>query len=78
MIELQRLAEIGQLATTVARQVWNPLTSMALSIDILTRRIEDSETLARLSRMDAERKRVANLLKDFLEFADLRRRERKP
>ena len=75
--ELERLAEIAQLATTVARQAWNPLTSMALSIDLLARRTQDSETLRKLSQIDAERKRVANLLRDFLEFAALRRREKK-
>jgi hypothetical protein len=34
--------------------------------------------LTKLSQIEAERKRVANLLKEFLEFAALRRRERKP
>jgi hypothetical protein len=75
--ELERLAEIAQLATTVARQAWNPLTSMALSIDLLARRTQDSETLRRLSQLDEERKRVANFLRDFFEFAALRRREKK-
>jgi C4-dicarboxylate-specific signal transduction histidine kinase len=77
VIELERLASIGQLAITVARQAWNPLTSLALSIDLLARRTEDNEILAKLSQIDAERKRVANLLKDFLEFAELRRRGKK-
>ena len=76
--ELEHLAAIGQLATTVARQAWDPLTSLALSIDLLARRTEDAETLTKLSQIEAERKRVANLLKEFLEFAALRRREKKP
>jgi len=70
--ELERLAAIGQLATIVARQVWNPLTSLALSVDVLARRTEDPGTLATLSKIDTERRRVADLLKDFLEFAELR------
>jgi hypothetical protein len=54
------------------------LTSLALSIDLLARRTEDAETLTKLSQIEAERKRVANLLEEFLEFAALRRREKKP
>ena len=76
--ELERLAAIGQLAMTAARQAWNPLTSLALSIDLLARRTEDADVLARLSRMDAERRRVASFLKDFLELAELRRHGKKP
>jgi len=72
VIELERLAAIGQLAMIVARQMWNPLTSLAVSIHVLVRRTENSETLAKLSQIDGERKRMSNLLKDFLEFADLR------
>jgi len=55
--ELERLAEITQLATTVARQAWNPLTSMALSIDLLARHTQDSETLRKFSQIDALRRR---------------------
>ena len=76
--ELERLAAIGQLATTVARQAWNPLTSLALSIELLARRTEDTETRAKLAQMDAERTQVTNLLKDFLEFAELQRRGKNP
>jgi signal transduction histidine kinase len=76
--ELERLAAIGQLAITVTRQVWNPLTSLALSIELLARHTDNTETLAKLAQIDAERRRVANLLKDFLEFAELRRRGKKP
>jgi signal transduction histidine kinase len=75
--ELERLASIGHLATTVARQAWNPLTSLALSIELLARRTEDTEILAKLAQIDAERRRVANLLKDFLEFVELQRRGKK-
>jgi signal transduction histidine kinase len=70
--ELERLAAIGQLAIIVARQMWNPLTSLALSIDVLARRAENPENLAKLSQTDGERKRISNLLKDFVEFAELR------
>ena len=70
--ELERLAAIGQLAMIVARQMWNPLTSLAVSIDVLARRTENSETLAKLSRINGQRKRIPNLLKDFLEFTELR------
>ena len=70
--ELERLAAIGQLAMIVARQMWNPLTTLALSIDLLARRTESSETLAKLSQINGERKRIPNLLKDFMEFAELR------
>jgi signal transduction histidine kinase len=76
--ELERLAAIGQLATTIVRQAWNPLTSLALSIELLARRTESPEVLAKLAHIDAERRRVANLLKDFLEFAELRRHGKKP
>jgi signal transduction histidine kinase len=76
--ELERLAAIGQLATTVVRQAWNPLTSLALSIELLVRRTENPEILTKLAHIDAERRRVANLLKDFLEIAEVRRRGKKP
>lgn len=74
LAERERLAAIGQLATIVAQQMWNPLTSLALSINVLARRTDNSETLAKLSRIDAERQRVSNHLKDFLEFAEIRPR----
>jgi len=70
--ELERLAAIGQLAIIVARQMWNPLTSLALSMSVLARRAENPESLAKLSQTDGERKRISNLLKDFMEFAELR------
>jgi C4-dicarboxylate-specific signal transduction histidine kinase len=76
--ELEPLAAIGELSITVARQAWNPLTSLALSIDLLARRTEDAEVLAKLAQIDGERKRVADVLKDFLEFAKFRRRGKKP
>src|SRR5256886_15742383 len=49
-----------------------PLTRWPLWMSAPPRRAENPESLAKLSQTDGERKRISNLLKDFMEFAELR------
>ena len=86
-IEAERLAVVGTMAAEVAHEVRNPLGSITLNLDLIAKQIEQ---LARTSHHPAEEgrtlvdemreevRRIQSVIDDYLQFARLRKPQRKP
>lgn len=71
--ELEMLGAMGRLVEFLAQQVRNPLTNIALLTDQISRRVQDPEVLQRLSRIDAHRRLITDLVSEILRVASPRR-----
>ncbi len=69
LVETERLASAGGVASFVAHQLNNPLTNIALLTATLRRRIADPDAAQKLDRIDAERRRAADILQGLLKLA---------
>lgn len=69
LMEQERLATIGVTAATLAHEVGNPLNSMALSLQMLERRVarvgSDEMIIKRIRDLHDQVARLARLLQDF-------------
>ena len=68
LVEKARLAVINETTSMVAHEIANPLHGMAMSLELLERRlagIADQSAMATLRRISAEVSRLKNLLYDF-------------
>ncbi len=77
MAELQRLrplAELGNMAATVAHEVRNPLAGISANAELLRESLRSGEDLESVDIILAEVARLSNLVNDLLHYA----REREP
>jgi signal transduction histidine kinase len=86
-LHTERLAMVGTMAAQVAHEVRNPLGSITLNLDLLSKEMENAsgaarqpaeEGLALLNEIRAEVIRIRNVIEDYLRFARLRKPQRKP
>ena len=81
IIQSERFAAIGQLAARVAHEIRNPLSSVALNLDLLADevtagpKIDVAEANDLLQSIDNEAERLANIVSEYLGFARLSRFE---
>ena len=81
IIQSERFAAIGQLAARVAHEIRNPLSSVALNLDLLADEVADgpeidvAEANDLLQSIDNEVRRLANIVSEYLGFARLSRFE---
>jgi PAS domain S-box-containing protein len=68
--ERQRLADIGQLTTLLAHEMRNPLSSVKMNVQILSKKLHLSgNNRRRMEIIDSEIKRMEFILGDVLNFA---------
>jgi len=71
LIRGERLAAVGQLAAQITHEVRNPLSSVALNVELLEDELDDAtpEARALLSTITGEVDRLTALTEDYLAFA---------
>jgi signal transduction histidine kinase/HAMP domain-containing protein len=77
--ESRRLAALGQMTTSIAHEIRNPLSSIKMSLQILSQRQNMSGNDGR--RLEIARREIANLeklLREMLDFSRAAVRERAP
>lgn len=77
-VRMERLAVLGEFATTVAHEVRNPLATMKTSVQALARQERDGERLELLDDMQREIDRLARVMEDMLCFGRPRPPEAAP
>jgi signal transduction histidine kinase len=80
LIRGERLAAVGQLAAQVTHEIRNPLSSVALNVELLEDEIASASPEARqlLAKITAEVDRLASITEDYLGFVRRRDPERVP
>jgi two-component system cell cycle sensor histidine kinase/response regulator CckA len=69
ILQSDKLASIGNLVAGIAHEINNPLTSISLHTQILSKKTWDEKTNSRLKIIDNEANRAARIVKGLLEFA---------
>ncbi|MCX9025909.1 MAG: ATP-binding protein [Candidatus Methanoperedens sp.] len=69
VLQSDKLATIGNLVAGMAHEINNPLTSISLHTQILSKKIWDENTKSRLKIIDNEACRAARIVKGLLEFS---------
>ncbi|HID07895.1 MAG TPA: PAS domain S-box protein, partial [Armatimonadetes bacterium] len=70
MRESERLAHIGQLTTSLAHEIRNPLSSLKVNIQILLKKLRlDGNDKRRMEIMAQEISRLERILEEMLDFA---------
>lgn len=69
ILQSDKLATIGRLAAGIAHEINNPLTSISLHTQIMSKKTWDENTNNRLKIIDTEANRAARIVKGLLEFA---------
>ena len=80
LIRGERLAAIGQLAAQVTHEIRNPLSSVALNVELLEDEIASAspETRQLLAKITAEIDRLTGITEDYLGFVRRKNPERAP
>lgn len=68
MVRMEKLAVLGEFATTIAHEVRNPLAAVKTSVQALARREKDARRLQLLDDMENEIDRLARVVSQLLEF----------
>lgn len=71
--QTRQLASIGELASGVAHEINNPLTTVLVSSERLLRKVVDDKVKIEVERIHSEARRAAKVVENLLTFA--RRRE---
>ncbi len=80
LIRGERLAAVGQLAAQVTHEIRNPLSSVALNVELLADEIADSAPEAHqlLAKITTEIDRLTSITEDYLGFVRRKNPERVP
>jgi len=76
--EADKLAALGTLAATIAHDVTNPLTSIALSADLLAYDTTDLEVRRQAALIASDARNAAGVVRDLVAFAHHDEVEREP
>jgi signal transduction histidine kinase len=86
-LQAERLAVIGTMAAKVAHEIRNPLGSITLNLDLVSKEIEKfdrinqhslEESRVLLQDIRDETKRIKRVIDDYLQFARLPKLQRRP
>jgi signal transduction histidine kinase len=69
LLDSERAASMGRLASFVAHEINTPLTNISLLASSIGRRIPDPEVQMRLKKISAQGKIAANITSELLKFA---------
>lgn len=73
LIQSEKMAAIGQMAAQITHEIRNPLSSVALNVELLGDELEEvgagPDTQELLSRVNAEVDRLAEITESYLSFA---------
>src|SRR5437763_1300125 len=72
LLERERLATMGQLASFVAHELNTPLTNISLLASAARKRVKSSVVLEKLDKIDAERRRAAEIIRALLGLSKTR------
>jgi signal transduction histidine kinase len=72
LLESERLATMGQLAGFIAHELNTPLTSISLLTSAASKRVKDSVALQKLHKIDEERRRAADIIRELLSLSKSR------
>ncbi len=76
LMHSERLAAMGRLSAQVAHEIRNPLSSLALNVDLLAEEIAElqatSETTAHIAAITREIERLSEVTEEYLRLARLR------
>lgn len=68
IVQMEKMAVLGEFATLIAHEVRNPLASVKTSVQALARREPDARRLQLLDDMESEIDRLARVVSQLLEF----------
>lgn len=68
MRQSDRLATAGQLAAGVAHEIGNPLTSIFSLVQLLERRMENPDHIAKLGRIRSNIERITKIVHELVDF----------
>ena len=69
LLQADKLATIGQLASGVAHEINNPLGNISLYAQMLLKKVEDENDRNKLNIINDETNRAAHIVKGLLDFA---------
>src|SRR5438093_671500 len=72
LLERERLATMGQLASFIGHELNTPLTSISLLASAARKRVKSSFVLEKLDKIDAERRRAAEIIRALLGLSKTR------
>lgn len=68
IVHMEKLAVLGEFATSIAHEVRNPLAAIKTSVQALSRREADPRRLQLLGDMESEIDRLARVVSDLVDF----------
>ncbi len=68
MRQSDRLATVGQLAAGVAHEIGNPLTSISSLVQLLERRLENSDHIGKVGRIRSNIERITKIVHELVDF----------
>ena len=68
MRQSDRLATVGQLAAGVAHEIGNPLTSISSLVQLLERRMQNPDHIAKLGRIRSNIERITKIVHELVDF----------
>lgn len=68
IVQMEKMAVLGEFATLIAHEVRNPLASIKTSVQALARREQDVRRLQLLEDMESEIDRLARVVSQLLDF----------
>jgi len=69
MSHSEKLSVVGQLASGIAHEVGNPLTSISSLIQVLTRQTDDENLKTNLNLVKKQTDRISKLIRDLVTFS---------
>jgi PAS domain S-box-containing protein len=78
LLDSERFAAVGKMAAYAAHEIKNPLTNIALLTASIGRQWADPELAAKLGKIDAQRRAIADLASDLLTYSQPPELRRQP